>query len=72
MSVVIGENEKTPKNNRMKKKLRMIMVDDNNYQKLQQLGHVPDSFNTVIGRLINFYFEHTNTKPTVGAAVPVK
>jgi hypothetical protein len=67
MSTVIGESEKAPKNNRLKKKLRLIMVDDTNYQTLRQLGHVPDSFNTVVGRLINFYFEHTNTKPTVGA-----
>jgi hypothetical protein len=45
------------KNNRLKKELRMIAVDRSNYDKLRQLGHVPESFNTVVRRLIAEHYQ---------------
>ena len=48
------------KNNRIKKELRMIAVDRSNYDKLRELGHVPESFNTVVGRLIAEHYERAS------------
>lgn len=50
-------NDKTNSNNRLRKRLKMISVDEANYNKLKQLGHVPDSFNTVVGRLIQEHYQ---------------
>jgi hypothetical protein len=61
---------KSPKNDRLKKKLRTVIVDDGNYQALSQLGHPPDSFNTVVGRLIQEHFDYQ--KVTAGAAKRIK
>jgi predicted CopG family antitoxin len=33
-------------------RLRQIVVDDNNYKELKQLGHAGDSFNDVITRVL--------------------
>jgi predicted CopG family antitoxin len=33
-------------------RLRQIVVDDNNYRELKQLGLAGDSFNDVIGRVL--------------------
>ena len=42
----------TGQNGRLKKELRMIAIEKSNYDKLRELGHVPDSFNDVITRLL--------------------
>jgi predicted CopG family antitoxin len=34
------------------KRLRQIAVDEENYQALKKLGHVPESFNDVITRIL--------------------
>jgi predicted CopG family antitoxin len=34
------------------KKLRLIAIDETNYNALRMLGRTPDSFNTVITRLL--------------------
>jgi hypothetical protein len=46
----------------------MIAVSADNYQQLRMLGHVPESFDTVIGRLIA---EH-NAAHAAGAAAQTK
>jgi predicted CopG family antitoxin len=37
----------------MKKSLKSVAVDLENYDRLQKLGHPPDSFNDVIRRLLD-------------------
>ncbi|MFL6421229.1 MAG: hypothetical protein ACJ71P_17740 [Nitrososphaeraceae archaeon] len=56
--------EKAPKNNRLKKKLHTIIVEDKHYRALAQLGHPPDSFNSVVGRLIQEHYQNTATATT--------
>lgn len=34
------------------KKLKPIAVDEQNYEKLRLLGNTPDSFNTIISRML--------------------
>lgn len=34
------------------KRLKLIAVDEQNYDSLRMLGHTPDSFNDVITRLL--------------------
>jgi hypothetical protein len=36
----------------MKKKLRLIAVDEQNYNALKLLGHVPESFNDIVTKLL--------------------
>lgn len=63
----------TSKNNRLKKGLRMIAVDKSNYDKLRQLGHVPESFNTVVGRLIAEHYQKVSVSAsTAGGSVITK
>jgi hypothetical protein len=54
-------NNNNNKNNRLKKTLKMIAVDKSNYDKLRQLGHVPESFNTIVGRLIAEHYQKVST-----------
>lgn len=42
------------------KVFKLIAVKNREYDRLRQLGHTPDSFNTVIGRLIDFYEQNNN------------
>jgi hypothetical protein len=50
------------------KAFKLIAVKNREYDRLRQLGHTPDSFNTVIGRLIDFYERNNN----VGGAKTAK
>jgi hypothetical protein len=34
------------------KKLKLIAVDEQNYENLRRLGNTPDSFNTIINRML--------------------
>jgi hypothetical protein len=34
------------------KKLKLIAVSTQNYEKLRRLGNTPDSFNTIISRIL--------------------
>lgn len=44
--------DKSKSSNRLKKALKMIAVYAANYEQLKMMGHVPESFNIVVGRLI--------------------
>ena len=57
-TTVIETKTKSPKNNRLKKKLHSIIVEDKHYRALTQLGHPPDSFNSVVGRLIQEHYQN--------------
>lgn len=35
------------------RKLTTVSVDRRNYERLQKLGKVPETFNTIIGRLLD-------------------
>ena len=39
-------------------KYTTILIGRENYNKLKQLGTVPESFNVVIGRLIDEHYQH--------------
>ena len=45
------------------KAFKLIAVKNREYDRLRQLGHTPDSFNTVIGRLLDFFYEQNNVGP---------
>ena len=34
------------------KKLKLIAVDEQNYERLRRFGNTPDSFNKIIGRIL--------------------
>lgn len=51
------------------KAFKLIAVKNREYDRLRQLGHTPDSFNTVIGRLIDFYEKNNSGAKTVVASV---
>jgi hypothetical protein len=53
---------------RLKKELKMIAVDKSNYDKLRQLGQVPESFNTVVGRLIEEHYQYQNKHNAAGGS----
>jgi len=55
-----------------KKVMKMISVDEHNYNELRMLGHVPESFNTVIRRLISEHHQRQGLCPNVNAAGAVK
>jgi predicted CopG family antitoxin len=67
MSTTTVIETKSPKNNRLKKKLHSIMVEDKHYRALAQLGHPPDSFDSVVGRLIQEHYQNTATTAKGGS-----
>jgi hypothetical protein len=40
-----------------KEKYRTVCLTTENFQKLASLGTVPDSLNTIVGRLLDRYYE---------------
>jgi predicted CopG family antitoxin len=36
---------------------KLVAIHNRNYERLRELGRSPDSFNTVIGKLLDFYDE---------------
>jgi predicted CopG family antitoxin len=44
------------------KKLKMIAIDEKNYESLKMLGHVPESFNDVIHRILEQNQKYQNQR----------
>jgi predicted CopG family antitoxin len=64
--------DKSKSSNRLKKQLRMIAVDADNYEQLKLMGHVPESFNTVVGRLIAEHNARDNVATAAGDSTKAK
>jgi predicted CopG family antitoxin len=41
---------------------KLVAIQNRNYERLRELGRPPDSFNTVIGKLLDFYDEKKQEK----------
>ena len=37
------------------KRIKLVAIHEANYNRLRELGHTPDSFNDIIGRLLDTY-----------------